>query len=137
MILTLKEGEMGKGGWLAGWFMLLLAAGGPAMAEKVIWIDEKGVVHSEVRGGPGAEKERHLVELYVTSWCPYCHKAIHYFRSRGIPFTAYDIEKDASAAQRKTRLDDRKGVPFAVVNGQKIHGFSPSAYERALEVRRK
>jgi hypothetical protein len=55
--------------------------------------------------------------------------------SRGIPFTAYDIEKDAWAARRKGELDTRGGVPFAVINGQKIHGFSPEAYERALEGR--
>ena len=34
------------------------------------------------------------VELYITSWCPYCKKAIEYFESRGIKYKAYDIEKD-------------------------------------------
>jgi glutaredoxin len=73
------------------------------------------------------------VELYTTSWCPYCERARDFFRSRGIPFTEYDIEKDRSAAARKNRLDKRNGVPFVVINGRGLHGYSAEAYERALE----
>lgn len=72
------------------------------------------------------------VELYVTSWCPYCKKAEAFFRSQGIPFTVYDVEKDSRAARRKNELDSRNGVPFAVINGQKIHGYSEAAYRQAL-----
>jgi glutaredoxin len=74
----------------------------------------------------------HSVELYITTWCPYCRKAIAFFQARGIPITVYDIERDAAAAQRKNELDRRRGVPFAVVNGKKIHGYSEAAYLRAL-----
>jgi glutaredoxin len=77
-------------------------------------------------------QKQHKVELYVTSWCPYCKKARNFFLSRGIPFSEYDIEKDRNAARRKKRLDSRKGVPFAVINGHKVHGFIAAAYERAL-----
>lgn len=73
------------------------------------------------------------VELYVTSWCPYCKKAEEFFRAQGIPFTAYDIEKDSAAARRKEELDSSNGVPLAIINGQKIHGFSESAYREALK----
>ena len=72
------------------------------------------------------------VELYVTSWCPYCKKASDFFRSRRIPFTEYDIEKDKSAARRKKRLTKETGVPFAIINGKAIQGFKRAAYERAL-----
>ncbi len=72
------------------------------------------------------------VELYTTSWCPYCKKAVNFFRSRGIPFTEYDIEKDRAAARRKQKLDSRPGVPFAVINGQMVHGFSERLYLQAL-----
>ncbi len=74
------------------------------------------------------------VELFTTSWCGYCGKARDFFRSRGISFREYDIERDENAAQRKRSLDPRRGVPFAVVNGQSIHGFAPAAYARALEL---
>ncbi|MDA3833175.1 MAG: glutaredoxin domain-containing protein [Spirochaetales bacterium] len=84
---------------------------------------------------PAVQKKKTTakVDLYVTSWCPYCHKAADYFRARKIPFTVYDIEKDTKAAARKKRLDGgRTGVPFAVVNGVALHGYDPRGYERAL-----
>jgi glutaredoxin len=124
---------MRKAALFAALSLLMLVAIGPVLAEKTIWIDEKGSIHSEVKDTPHGESERSKVELYVTSWCPYCKQAKQYFRSRDIPFTAYDIEKDGRAARRKAELDTRGGVPFAVINGQKIYGFSPEAYEKALE----
>ncbi|WP_300157736.1 glutaredoxin domain-containing protein, partial [Solidesulfovibrio sp.] len=32
------------------------------------------------------------VENFVTSWCPYCTKTKAYFDSKGIAYTAFDIE---------------------------------------------
>ena len=78
-------------------------------------------------------KKRADVVLYTTSWCPYCRKARDYLRSRGIDFVEYDIEKDKEAATRKRQLDNRGGVPFAIINGRSISGFSASAYDRALQ----
>lgn len=77
--------------------------------------------------------KQNQVELYITSWCPYCKKAIQYFKSRGISYKVYDIEKDRNAAARKNKLDYKSGVPFAVVNGTGIHGYSPEGYGKALK----
>ncbi len=76
---------------------------------------------------------KNTVDLYTTSWCPYCKKAIQFFQSRGITPRIYNIETDKRAAARKKKLDGRSGVPFAVVNGKKIHGFSARAYKAALK----
>lgn len=85
-------------------------------------------------GNAKAETEKsNQVILYMTSWCPYCKMAANFFRSRNINFTEYDIEKDRAAAERKKQLDSKGGVPFAIINGQQIHGYSPDAYERALQ----
>lgn len=48
-------------------------------------------------------------------------------------YKVYDIEKDAAAAKRKKELDTGRGVPFAIINGIKISGWSKRAYETALE----
>ena len=124
---------------------LILVITGLARAEIYKWVDGNGAVHiSDVpptnRGSiakaesitPSASRTGPKVELYTTSWCPYCQKARDFFRSRGIPFTEYDIEKDKSAAARKNRLDKKKGVPFVVINGRGLHGWSAAAYEQAL-----
>jgi glutaredoxin len=71
-------------------------------------------------------------ELYITRSCMYCKMAANFLRSKGIPFKWYDIERDRRAALRKMELDPKPGVPFAVINGFRIHGFSVEAYERAL-----
>jgi len=80
-------------------------------------------------------KQEHTVDLYVTSWCHYCKLAKNYLRSKGIFFKEYDIEQDLSAAKRKKELDNSGGVPFAVINGVKISGYSEEAYARALNRR--
>ncbi|UCG78312.1 MAG: glutaredoxin family protein [Nitrospirota bacterium] len=72
------------------------------------------------------------VDLYVTSWCGYCKKARNFLLANGVSFNEYDIERDSDAAQRKMQLDGRRGVPFAVINGKKIHGWSEPAYRAAL-----
>ncbi len=73
------------------------------------------------------------VELYVTSWCPYCVQARQFLRSLGVSFKEYDIERDRDAAARKARLGAGSGVPFAVINGKKIQGYSEAAYRAALQ----
>jgi glutaredoxin len=73
------------------------------------------------------------VEIYETSWCVYCNKAKNFFRSRGIDFVTYDIERDEQAARRMRSLTNLKGVPFVVINGQGITGYSVAAYEQALQ----
>ncbi len=72
------------------------------------------------------------VEIYITSWCPYCAQAIKFLQDNRIPYVAYDIEKDSEAARRKERLSPRQGVPFAIINGKKIYGFSAQVYSQTL-----
>ena len=71
------------------------------------------------------------VELYVTSWCPYCKKAAAYFQSKGVAFTAYDIEKDNNALQRFQKYH-AQGVPLAVIGGKPIAGYATEEYDKAL-----
>jgi len=126
---------MTRFGLLAIGFLVMLLVCVQARAEKTIWIDGQGDIHSELKEVPATASESPRVELYVTSWCPYCKKAIRFFESRGIPYTSYNIEQDRSAAEERRRLDSRGGVPFAVINGKKIRGYAPDAYERALKPR--
>lgn len=79
-----------------------------------------------------AAKGAHQVELFVTSWCPWCRKAEEFFRARGIPVTIYDVERDREAAQRKAQLDPQRGVPFAIIDGTPVHGYAESRYRQAL-----
>lgn len=81
-----------------------------------------------------AKKERFsgTVEIYVTEWCGYCDKAQEYMTSRGIPFVAYDIEKDSSAKQRHKELGGR-GVPLIIIGQNRMSGFSVKTLEYYLK----
>ena len=74
------------------------------------------------------------VDIYVTSWCPYCRKAISYLNANGIKFNKYDIEDDLSAAARKKQLaPNYNGIPLAVINGKIVKGFNKDTYKAALQ----
>lgn len=83
-------------------------------------------------GTTAAQQRNNSVEIYVTSWCPYCKQAEAFLRRNNIPFSAYDVEKDAAAAQRKNRLAGSSGVPFALINGTPVSGFSEARYRQLL-----
>jgi glutaredoxin len=111
----------------------------PLSIEKDEAIPENNKSDSPGVRGPGSNSDKAVketqppqVELFTTSWCPYCKQARNFFQSRGIPFTEYDIEKDPKAALRKRQLDNKEGVPLAIINGQPVHGYSELAYKKAL-----
>ena len=118
-------------------------------AKLYTWIDKSGVTRrtyypppadqlgkrNQVQQAPSYQKKKaNQVELYVTSWCPYCKQAEDFFRLKGVKIKVYDIEKDRKAAARKKQLDKSgRGVPFAIVNGKRISGYSPGQYTKALK----
>ncbi len=128
--------------------LLSLACGTVLAGNVYIWNDDKGGVRigdkppadgrksQTVRGStetkpPSAQGE---IELFVTQWCPYCIKAIDYFKSKKLRFKVYDIDKDRKAERRKMELSGgRGGVPFAMIYGTPILGFSKVAYDQALQ----
>jgi glutaredoxin-like YruB-family protein len=71
------------------------------------------------------------VELYVTSWCPYCRKAHDYLASKGVAFQEFNVEKDTQAHDRFKSFGG-SGVPLVVINGQPVRGYSPGAYDALL-----
>jgi glutaredoxin len=74
------------------------------------------------------------VDIYITSWCPYCKQAMAYLDAQGIAYNKYDIEDDAEAAAKKKELaPNNPGVPLTVINGQIISGYSENKFEQALK----
>ncbi len=71
------------------------------------------------------------VELYVTSWCGYCKKALNYVKSNNINYVAYDIEKDTVAERRYRELGGH-GVPLIVIGPHKMSGYSQESLEYYL-----
>jgi glutaredoxin len=78
-----------------------------------------------------AKSAQPQVDIYLTSWCPYCKKAIAYFQAKGIPVTLHDIEKNPADAKRFEQLH-AQGVPLVIINGKHISGYSVDEYDQAL-----
>jgi len=68
------------------------------------------------------------VVMYSTSWCGYCKKAARHFRQKKIPFTEYDIEKSAKAANEYKKLRGR-GVPVILIGDRRMNGLSVKAFD--------
>jgi glutaredoxin len=66
------------------------------------------------------------IEIYYAEVCGLCHKAMDYFRSRGLAFDAYEIGYDKEADdwvpsptvdEMKARAGDVDFVPQIFING--------------------
>jgi glutaredoxin len=77
-------------------------------------------------GAALAEVSSAGVEVYMTSWCGYCKKMVRFLNEKGIPYTAYDIEKDSAAARVHRELGGN-GVPLVRVGSHVVHGYNPEA----------
>ena len=60
-----------------------------------------------------AKSAQPKIEIYVTSWCPYCKKAVAYFQAKGLPFTIHDIESNPGAAKRFEQFHGSPLLPEA------------------------
>lgn len=81
------------------------------------------------------KKLKDKVVIYTATWCGFCKQAVAFLRSRNIPFKEYDIDKDKGARAKMRAAGGKGGVPFAIINGQKILGFDKEGYQRALQLR--
>jgi glutaredoxin-like YruB-family protein len=95
---------------------------------------EDGPVTAKDTLAPAASKNERFsgtVEIYVTDWCGYCRQAQSYMKSKGIPYVAYDIEKDSAANQRHKAMGGR-GVPLIIIGSNRMSGFSAKQLEYYL-----
>jgi glutaredoxin len=74
-------------------------------------------------------KKSTSVVMYSTSWCGYCKQAAQHFKKNKIPYTEYDIEKNARAAKEYKKLKGR-GVPIILIGSQRMNGFSATSFDR-------
>ena len=125
----------------------------PSFGEIYKWVDESGKVHygdslpptaqrQDIKAdintfekqsynfqpSPAAAPPQAKVVMYATSWCGYCRKARTYFKSQGIDYTEYDIEKNADAKRRYDNLGGN-GVPLILVGSEKMAGFSQQRFD--------
>jgi len=64
------------------------------------------------------------VEVYTTSYCPYCVRAKTLLKSKGVAFDEIDVSEDAALREKMIELSGgRRTVPEVFVNGRIIGGY--------------
>lgn len=63
-------------------------------------------------------------EIYGRESCPYCDMAKSVLTERKIPFKYYELKKDLSVDEFRTKFPDQRTVPVIVVRGVKIGGYN-------------
>jgi glutaredoxin 3 len=63
------------------------------------------------------------VEVYSTSYCPYCMRAKALLRSKGVEFEDIDVTNDPALRAQMVKLaGGRRTVPEIFINGEIIGG---------------
>jgi len=71
------------------------------------------------------------VEVYTTSYCPYCTRAKSLLKSKGVAFEEIDVSGDDALREKMIEMSGgRRTVPEIFINGKIIGGYDEL---RALE----
>ena len=63
------------------------------------------------------------VEMYTTSWCPYCMRARALLRNKRVEFSEFDVEEEPDRRREMVRrAGGRTSVPQIFINGEHIGG---------------
>jgi glutaredoxin 3 len=63
------------------------------------------------------------VEIYVTTYCPYCVKAKRLLDAKDVDYTVIDVTNDDAAREELVaKSGGRRTVPQIFINGQAIGG---------------
>lgn len=72
------------------------------------------------------------VIVYATPWCPYCIRARHLLKSKGVEYTLIDVSVDRAKRAEMTQKAGRTSVPQIWINQEHIGGCDElMALERA------
>ena len=64
------------------------------------------------------------VELYTTSYCPYCHAAKNFLRSKKVEFRQIDVTGDSDMRRKLFEMTGgRQTVPQVFSDGKLIGGY--------------
>jgi len=68
------------------------------------------------------------VIIYTTSWCPYCHGAKEFLRSKSVEFDEIDVTDDLEKRIEMERLSRRRTVPQIFIDGRPIGGYDDARW---------
>lgn len=69
------------------------------------------------------------IRLFIKPGCPWCHEAIDWLTSRGIPFTTLDVIRDSSARAEMLALTSQTKAPSIDVDDHILADFGADELE--------
>ncbi|HEY6394514.1 MAG TPA: glutaredoxin 3 [Candidatus Binataceae bacterium] len=64
------------------------------------------------------------VEVYTTTYCPFCTRAKNLLKSKGVAFEEIDVTDDDARREKMTQLaGGRRTVPEIFINGKILGGY--------------
>lgn len=64
------------------------------------------------------------VDVYTTTFCPYCVRAKSLLKSKGVQFTEIDVTDDDALRQKMVEMSGgRRTVPEIFINDKIVGGF--------------
>jgi len=74
-------------------------------------------------------------EIFLTSWCPYCRRAVELLRAKGHEFEIIDLEREPDRREEMNRRSGRTSVPQIFVGETHVGGYDDlAALEAAGEL---
>lgn len=74
-------------------------------------------------------QQQRKVEIFVTSWCPYCVRLEQWLKQNRVQYIKYDIEKSTAGKEKHEKLGGG-GIPVIRIDKQVIRGFRPDVLSR-------
>lgn len=62
------------------------------------------------------------VTIYVTDYCPYCHRALDLLDRKGVKYTAVDVDGDSAKRAWLRQATGQRTVPQTFIDGRPVGG---------------
>ncbi len=72
-----------------------------------------------------SENDKMKLDLYIKTWCPWCHRAVDELNRLGYSYTVLDIEADPQAAKQMMSLSGQSRVPTLTAGLHVLADFGP------------
>jgi glutaredoxin 3 len=67
------------------------------------------------------------IEIYLTTWCPFCQRALQLLREKGQAFETIDVEAEPERRAEMVERAGRRSVPQIFVGARHIGGYDELA----------
>ena len=74
------------------------------------------------------------VQVFVTSWCPYCRQLEAFLKKNNVTYKRWDVERSKEGLKRFQQLGGG-GVPVVQIGSQVLRGFDEGELSEALKIR--